>query len=76
MAFGDAVGPDPGAGSGRRGQSNPFDVTVPGSTSIAPVMTRFGQNSLEVAVAVGTIMVGTVIMHLIVSWLIALAALI
>jgi len=39
-------------------------------------MTRFGQNSLEVAVAVGTIMVGTVIMHLIVSWLLALAALI
>jgi hypothetical protein len=37
-------------------------------------MTRFGQNSLEVAVAVGTIMVGTVIMHLIVSWWRALAA--
>jgi hypothetical protein len=36
-------------------------------------MTRFGRNSLEVAVAVGTIMVGTVIIHLIVP---ALAALI
>jgi hypothetical protein len=47
-----------------------------GSTNIAPVMTRFGRNSLEVAVAVGTIMVGTVIIHLIVSWWPALTALI
>jgi hypothetical protein len=49
---------------------------VEGAISIAPVMTRFGRNSLEVAVAVGTIMVGTVIIHLIVSWWPALAALI
>jgi hypothetical protein len=38
-------------------------------------MARLGQNSLEVAVAVGAIMVGTVIIHLIVSWWPALAAL-
>jgi len=47
-----------------------------GSTSIAPVMTRFARNCLEVALAVGTIMVGTVIIHLIVSWWPALTALI
>jgi hypothetical protein len=39
-------------------------------------MTRFERNSLDVAVAVGTIMVGTVIIHLIVSWWTTLAALI
>jgi len=39
-------------------------------------MTRFGQNSLEAAVAVGTIMLGTVIVHLVMSWWLALAALI
>jgi hypothetical protein len=39
-------------------------------------MTRFGRSPLEVAVALGTIMLGTVIVHLIVSWWPALVALI
>jgi hypothetical protein len=37
---------------------------------------QLARNSLEVAAAVGTIMGGTVIIHLIVSWWPALAALI
>jgi hypothetical protein len=39
-------------------------------------MTRFWRSSLEAALAVGTIMLGTVIVHLIVSWWPALEALI
>jgi hypothetical protein len=39
-------------------------------------MTRFGRGSVEVAVALGSVMLGTVIVHLIVSWWPALEALI
>jgi hypothetical protein len=39
-------------------------------------MTRFGRSSLEAAIAVVAIMLGTVIVHLILSWWPALAALI
>jgi len=39
-------------------------------------MTRFGRSSLEVAVAVGTIMLGTVLVHFLMSWWPTLAALI
>jgi hypothetical protein len=39
-------------------------------------MTLFGRSSIEAAVAVGTIVLGTVIVHLIMSWWPALAALI
>jgi hypothetical protein len=39
-------------------------------------MSRFGRRSVEAAVAVGTIVLGTVIVHLIMSWWPVLAALI
>jgi hypothetical protein len=48
----------------------------PQSGTIKPVMTRFGRSSVEVAVAVGTIMLGTLIVHLAMSWWPTLAALI
>jgi len=48
----------------------------PQSGSIRPVMTRLGRGSLEVTVELGTIMLGTVIVHLIVSWWPTLVALI
>ena len=38
--------------------------------------TRFGRSSLEVAVAVGTIILGTVLVHFLMSWWPTLAALI
>jgi hypothetical protein len=40
----------------------------PQSGNIKPVMTRFGRSSLEVAVAVGTIILGTVLVHFLMSW--------
>ena len=48
----------------------------PQSGGIKPVMTRFGRSSLEVAVAVGTIILGTVLVHFLMSWWPTLAALI
>jgi hypothetical protein len=48
----------------------------PQSDSIKPVMTRFGRSFLEVAIAVGTIMLGTLIVHLAMSWWPTLTALI
>jgi hypothetical protein len=46
------------------------------SGSIKSVMTRFERSSLEVAIAVGAIMLGTVIVHLFLSWWPTVAALI
>jgi capsid protein len=42
---------------------------------VAKVMTRLWRNSLEAAVAVGTIVLGTLIVHLVMSWWSASAAL-
>jgi len=41
----------------------------------ATVMTRLWRNSLEAAAAIGTIMVGTLLVHLAMSWWSASAAL-
>ena len=37
-------------------------------------MTQFWRNSLEVAAAIGTIMLGTIIVHVVMSWWSASAA--
>jgi len=41
---------------------------------MAKGMTRLWRNSLEAAAAVGTIVLGTLIVHLVMSWWSALAA--
>jgi len=50
--------------------SQPLTLVIarPQSGNIEPVMTRFGRSSFEAAVAVGAITLGTVIVHLIMSW--------
>ena len=52
-----------------------FPADIKGHSQ-AVSMTRFGRSSLEVAVAVGTIMLGTVLVHFLMSWWPTLAALI
>jgi hypothetical protein len=65
-----------GSGVLSRHQPLTLATTTPRSGNIEPVVTRFGRSSLEAPVAVGIIMLGTVIVHLIMSWWPVLAALI
>jgi len=64
------------ARSGITSQPLTLVTARPQSGDIEPDMTLFGRSSIEAAVAVGTIVLGTVIVHLIMSWWPALAALI